>query len=752
MASRMIAAALGIGCVGWMAAPPAAYGLVLALLLCAALIYFSPHRAVGVVLLCFLLGASYGALHAHRVQASLLPAEQETRSLHAVGRIVSVPQYRPQRGGSYRYEIVVERWLDPCCDATRRLRITHQSAEAPEVGQRWQYELRLRRPRSFVNPGAFDYARWLVSRGIHASGYVRSAMPLEPAPVSLASRRSVLLQKLRSELVGRQQGGILLALAAGDRDFLSERHWRVFRDTGTSHLMAISGLHIGIAAGLGWLLGRILHVVCVRLGRPLGALSPLFGLVFAGVYAWLAGFSLPTQRAFIMVCVAVLALSVARYIGRWQAWSAALLLVLCLNPLASLQVGFWLSFGAVAVLLAVVGRRVGWRALWQTQWALLLGLLPLTLLFFQQASLLAFPVNLVAVPFFSVVLVPLVLLAIGLQWLAPVLASPIWTLADNLLTVFMAVLDWLLAHAGFLLINFAPSGPQFAALGLGGLLLLLPRPLPLRPLALVCLLPFLLRSAPALPEGHYRLQVLDVGQGLSVLVQTRNHALVYDVGPRFSEQFNMVEAALLPLLRQRGVRELGRLIISHDHSDHAGAYPRLLEQMPVVDFISGDPLAGARHCAGGLQWQWDGVRFAILGPESRGVKTGNDRSCVLVIESGTAVTLLPGDIEADSERHLLPELPADIAVLLAPHHGSRTSSTAAFVARLSPEWVIFSAGYKHHFGHPAPEVVERYLQAGSRLLDTAHSGMIAIELGPAGIVALERFRERRRFYWNSLPR
>lgn len=776
MASRMIALALGIGCVAWMPLlPPLTVTLTLLAVFGAALFVLPignfSQASVG-LLLCLVAGILYGSVHGHQLLQRLLPSALEGEDLRVVGYIATMPDYNPHRGGTYRFDFSAEYWPPQSPDdialdnelRARTLRLSFAPASAmgdnaapviPAQGQRWEFTVRLKRPRSFANPGGFDYAAWLIGRGIDATGYVRDASLLQGGDISIRSQRVLALREKLGASSRYSEGGVLLALAAGDRSNLNDNHWDLFRLTGTSHLMAISGLHIGIAAGLGWMLGRVAFSL---LGARFAfGLSPALALILAGAYAWLAGFSLPTQRAFVMVTVGVVALALSRHIGRWQAWSLALLLVLLLNPMASLQAGFWLSFAAVAVLLAVVERDQAWRSLLRAQWVLLLGLSPFSLLFFQQASLLAFPVNLVAVPLFSVIIVPLILLALALEFASGQLADIVWTMADSSLELFMRALGWLAEHGRFLSIDYHPHTAELFALLVCAVLLIVPRAFPARYIALLCLLPLLASDRNQLPFGHYQLKVLDVGQGLSILVQTRNHSLVYDLGPRFSERFNMVDVALLPVLRHSGVNYVDRLIISHGDSDHAGAWQKFLAATAVGDFLAGADLAGARPCVAGQRWHWDGVDFAILSPSPRLVprpyekarrEGGNDESCVLYIQSGLGRALIPGDIESDVELRLLPALPTGLALLLAPHHGSKTSSSQRFVERLNPELVIFSAGYKHHYGHPAASVQSRYQKQGAELAATAQSGMITARLGPKGLESVQHFRDQHHFYWN----
>ncbi len=773
MASRMIALALGIACVAWLPMLPSPFAVIGSAMIMLPLRRRFPR--ISALSLCFLIGIGYGALQGYWLQQRLLSPQLEGLDIDVEGRIVSSPDFSPHRGGTYRFDFKVDAWLVgedaqlPGLIGANKLRLSYtptqtpvrppeqalqsslqgaelQSLPLPAYGQRWAFTVRLKRPRSFANPGAFDYAAWLVGQGFHATGYVRQASAIGRAR-DLSGLRAGFVGQIGESLSHYSQSGVLLALAAGERSGLNDQQWELFRVSGTSHLMAISGLHIGIAAGIGWLLGRVLTSL-QALHIPL-VLPPVLALSFAALYAWLAGFSIPTQRAFIMVCVVVIAVLLSRHIGRWQGWCCAMLLVLLFNPMATLQAGFCLSFAAVAILLAVIEREQRWRSLLRAQWVLLLGLAPFGLMFFQQVSLLAFPVNLLAVPLFSLLIVPLVLLALALEALSGELAAPIWTLANALLEGFMSLLQWLGRYGDAFLFQHYPGLVELLALVLFALIMLLPKAFPARYLAIVCLLPLLTKADYPVPKGEFLVRVLDVGQGLSLIVQTRHHTLVYDVGPRYSESFNMVEAALLPVLRQSKIKALDRLIISHGDSDHAGAYRRLLDEIPVADFIAGADLTGGKPCLAGQKWHWDDVEFAILSPHAGAGSSGNNGSCVLLIQSGEGRALLPGDIESQVERALVETLPENISLLLAPHHGSKTSSSRAFVSKLQPELVVFSAGYKHHYGHPAPEVMNRYRDYGASLAETSRSGMVTVRLGPEGIKNVEHFREQYRFYWNT---
>jgi competence protein ComEC len=671
--------------------------------------------------------------------------------------------------------------------------------QAPPLlaGQRWQLAVRLKPPHGFVNPGGFDYERWLFQQGISATGHVRDvdgAQLLDQGPVS--DRLTRLRQRLRDRLdavseVGAPEsaaGALVQALVLGERGALRPAQWEVFSRTGTSHLIAISGLHVGLVAGFAFFLGRWLWSRSARLIRVLAAprAGALAALAAAVGYAALAGFAISTQRALVMLAVLLLALVAGRTLRPMSGLVLALAAVLLVDPNSVLSYGFWLSFGAVAVLLYALGRRLApARAVlrWgRAQWAVAVGLLPMLLLFFGRASLVAPLVNLIAVPLFGLLL-PLVLLGAlaalvsGWQW---PLAPALWFL-DHGYRLLAWVADWPLAAMTLGGRSFLVWTLAFA----GASLLLAPRGLPARWLGLVLLLPLAVARPPAPAPGDAHLTLLDVGQGLSVVVRTAHHALVYDLGPRYPSGFETGSAVVVPYLREVGVQRLDRVIISHADRDHSGGLHGLLDAMPVDRLFSGEPSALAKpgqsdlgrsshlvaeHCHSGQRWHWDGVDFEILHPHHRpnhrpnhrpgdgladGQWTGNDASCVLRIASGGASALLTGDIGSAVESRLVQTLGARLAadVLVAAHHGSTTSSSAAFLQAVDPDWVLYSSGFANRFGFPAAEVHARVTALGARTANTADSGALRLVLPAAGPVqAPVRWRAADARIWRHRPR
>lgn len=711
-----------------------------------------------------LCGALWTVLQAHaRLQPGLDPA-LEGRDLVVQGVVATIPQ---PKGRFTRFRFDVERALHDGTpvDIPSRIRLNWYSERpALAVGQRWRLTVRLRRPRGFHNPGGFDYERWLLLQGIQATGYVRAgrgAQRLQDAPLShpLDALREAVSRRIGQALGGDPNRGILTALAIGERHGIERSQWRLMLDTGTNHLLAISGLHIGLVAGLVYLLAgrawRLSHRLCRRWPAPHAA--ALIAAVAGLAYALLAGLSLPTQRALIMLGVVMGAVLLDRVVRPGHSLSVALLVVLVWDPLAVLSVSFWMSFTAVAVILYGFAGRARIRSHWwqwgRVQWLLVLGLLPLTLYTFQRAALLAPLANLLAVPWVGWLIVPLVLLGMGCLYLWPALGGIALQLASLATDLLWRVLQ-ILAGQPIALWHHQPVPWTLIPAWVGVAWLLAPRGWPARWLGLVLLLPLALVSPPRPAAGAFWLTLLDVGQGLSAVVQTQAHTLVYDTGARFGEGLDMGEAVLIPFLRARHIDGIDTLVITHADNDHSGGAPALLEALPVTRVLRGAQIAsalgGGQPCVAGQGWEWDGVAFEILHPPEAWPGGENDRSCVLRIATAGGAALLSADIEIPAENWLVQSrgeaLGADI--MLVPHHGSRTSSSEAFIDAVGPSIALVSAGYRNRFGFPRPEVMARYKARGIAVLDTVAQGAIRITVHPeAGVSVQPGYREESRRYW-----
>ncbi|HKZ09816.1 MAG TPA: DNA internalization-related competence protein ComEC/Rec2 [Rhodanobacteraceae bacterium] len=627
----------------------------------------------------------------------------------------------------------------------------------------WRLRVRMKRPHGLVNPGGMDFERSALQKGIIATGYVRE----DPADAMLTEGACVDGVRARiSDAIGAALPNdahavrLLRALSVGDERALDEHDWQVVRATGIAHLIAISGFHVGLAAVFGALLVRLawwlLPSLGLRLARPSAEAAIAFPAALA--YGALAGFGLPTMRTLLMIAVVAGWRLLRRGGGFGEGFGLALAAILVVDPLSVLSAGFWLSFAGVALLAWTLAHDTGWRGhLKEIGFAPLLmtlALLPLTVWFFGQASLVAPLANLVAVPFVSFVIVPIDLAACALLFAWP------WA-GQALLHVCAHLVDalwWLLAHlaAWPAAMQYLPESSllAFALACVGSVWLLAPRGIPARALGVLLLLPLCLPRTVRPSEGGFRATVIDVGQGLSVLVRTRSHALLVDAGARYPSGFDLGEAAVVPTLHALGVTRLDRMIISHGDNDHAGGATSVLLAYPHTPVWGGEPARGPvpmRQCHAGQQWQWDGVVFRVLRPPPPVTVKGNDAGCVLLVAGTDGRLLLPADTSSKVEADIAHAVPAGPPlVLVAPHHGSKTSSSGNYLRALHPILAIASTGYLNAFHHPAAEVVARYNAFGIPLLNTPATGAVRVGFPVAAaprILAEERRRQAH--YWRE---
>ena len=702
--------------------------------------------------------------HAAGRLAVELPVELVGRDLLVHGVVEGVPERDPS--GRLRFRLRLERYRSG--EDWRALSLPARISwyrEAPELGpgERWQLLLRLKPPRGRANPAGFDYERWLFAQGFRATGYVRGRGDNRRLPTDSADwigrSRQYLARRITAVAAGVDSGALLTALAVGERSAMSARQWQVLRDTGTSHLLAISGLHVGLVAALVF---GVLRRAWAHWGDPLRWPAPrvaaLGAMAAALLYALLAGFQVPAQRALIMIWVWMMARLWSARPGPWQVWGVALWTVLLLNPLSVLLAGFWLSFGAVAwILFLALGRfgvARGWRRLPALQLALVLGLTPLLWFWFQQVSLIAPLANLVAIPWISLLVVPLLLIALLALPLFGPLAEFLLRIAQLLLELLWWWLDWLASLPGIVLPLAGRPALLLMAVAAGLVCLLAPRALPLRGIGALLMLSVAAVQPPRAGPGELWLTLLDVGQGLAAVLETRSHVLVYDAGPATRLGLDSGASVVVPFLQQRGYRRIDRLVISHSDNDHLGGGAAVFRQLDVQKVQSGEPsaIAWARssQCRVGQRWEWDGVRFEYLAPLRP--ERGNNASCVLRVEAADGrAMLLPGDIEAAVEEQLLGTRPAELAaqVLVAPHHGSKSSSKPAFVRAVDARIVLFAVGYRNRFGFPHPAVVRRYLEAGASLYDTAASGALQVRLLAGQPPQVRALRTAAARYWSA---
>lgn len=638
---------------------------------------------------------------------------------------------------------------------------------AVRAGERWRLTVRLHRPHGNANPHGFDYEGWLFERGIRAVGYVRADghdMRIASLDAGLMPRvqrlRQIVRERFERALPGAPYVGILSALAVGDQSAVTTAQWRLFSQSGTTHLASISGLHVTLFAtligtALGWVWRRV-PALCLRV--PAQYASVVAGAFAAGVYVVLAGFGVPAQRTLYMLLVAAISMLSGRQGGISRALAWALLVVLLIDPWAVLSPGFWLSFGAVAALvIAASGAFAGAgkvRAWLGAQWAIIVFSLPLLLGVFQQFSLVSPLANVLAIPVISAVVTPLALLFAVLP--LPSLAE----LAHLLLGGLMWALQWLVASPLSVWQQAAPPGWLIVAAVMLAAWALLPRGVPGRWAALAIFVPLVAWSPLRPVPGSFSLTAIDIGQGLAVHVQTAQHDLLFDTGPAFGTAGDSGERTVIPYLRAAGVPRLDALFVSHNDIDHAGGAVSILQGFPVRWLDDSLPAAHPAHalavprsaCARGQAWSWDGVRFEVLHPTPAFAKArDNDQSCVLRVSSATGSALLTGDIERAAESDLLHALPEGLraAVIVAPHHGSGSSSHADFIAAVAPRVAVFTNGYRNRYGHPQAAVVQRYEAAGASTYRSDREGAITITFDADG-PQVDTTRRVQARYWQGV--
>ena len=740
MRTGMVALALGLLALRFLPALPPVW---LCTLLPVIGLMLLPFRTYPVAF--FLFGLSWACLQAQWALDDRLPSRLDGETRWVEGRVVGLPQHTE---AVVRFELADARSRHGTVPPLMRL--AWYGGPPVKSGERWRVAVKLKRPAGLLNPHAFDYDAWLLAQRIGATGTVKDGELLSEARWAW---RDGIRQRLQAvDAQGRT--GVLTALVLGDGSGLSRQDWQVLQDTGTVHLLVISGQHIGLLAGVVYLLIAGLARYGLWPNR-LPWLPWACGLAFAAAlgYGLLAGFEVPVRRACLMIGLVLLWRLRFRHLGAWWPLLLALNGVLLLDPLASLQPGFWLSFAAVAVLIFTFSGRLGpWRW-WQTwtraQWLIAIGLGPLLLVLGLPISLSGPLVNLLAVPWISLLVLPPALLGTLLLPVPYVGEGLLW-LAGGLIDGLFRGLAWVAGQAP----AWVPAAIPLWVWGLGALgafLLLLPRGVPLRPLGWPLLLLLIFPPRPEIPEGVADIWQLDVGQGLAILVRTRHHTRLYDTGPRFGDN-DLGERVVLPTLRKLGVDGIDLMLISHAHADHAGGARAVAQGLPVKHVRGGEPAElpnewQAAGCESGRRWTWDGVNFELWqwahGRES------NPKSCVLQIEASGERMLLTGDIDMAAERALL-ESPLAIPTdwLQSPHHGSRSSSSMALLDRLRPKAVLISRGQGNSFGHPHPTVLARYQKYGMAIYDSADQGAIHLQLGR--FEAPRSMRLERRF-WRDQP-
>ncbi len=671
---------------------------------------------------CLLILSGYSLLRAyttaHTARVAVC-AEEELRTLD-----LRVDEVMANAGRMTRIAAtVLEEHSVPCTDlAGARLRLNwYRAPDNLSAAQVWRVSARVREPWGFQNPGGFDYERWLVANGFSGTGYVRHGQLRWREDASLRERTSARIMRA-IEASGAARPGALAAIVVGHSGAVDRETWQLLRTTGTVHLFVVSGLHISLVMGLGVLGGRLASRIFLISGLPPGRprLPVACSLASGAVYAWLAGGSVPTIRAYFMAVAVTLVWVAGRRLAPWPVFLLAITMVVGAMPLSVFTQGFYLSFAAVAVLVTFFSGlwpRPRWfTGLLLAQLALWIGMTPWVAAWVGEVPVGSGVANLVAVPVVSLVVVPAALLGAAVlpvdTWAAHTLLWVAGMVLDVLLDILRVLQGVHIAHVGPGMLAFTGSTTAAA--------LVLARPQPfllllLAPLWLLWLLPGQLMPGP----GEVRVTALDVGQGSAVLVDTHKHRLVYDTGARYASGFDLGEAVVVPALAATGSRQVDALLISHGDNDHAGGAGAIRDRLPVARTLVHE------DCRAGLSWTWDGVKFSVVYPGRAVRASGNNQlSCVLAVDAPGGRTLLTGDIDRSVEIAILDVLPAGIDVLLVPHHGSRSSSSVPFIAHTKPRFALISAGRGNAYGHPHATVVERYLKRGSAVCVTAQRGAL----------------------------
>jgi competence protein ComEC len=808
MRSAVIGFVLGVG---WLQMQAALPDLTILLMLVTVLVllgllirhaaFFSrilSAKIAGLALCGAFAGFVWAALFAHHYLDNELPKEWEGKDVTIVGTVDSLP-YRFDQG--VRFNFAVERVLADHGEMPAippKISLAWYAAFRGEdiqtvgdvqPGERWQLTVRLQRPHGNANPWGFDYEVWLLEQNLRATGYVRpdanssfKNQRQDRFVVSIGNAvercRGWLRDRIVAALPDKKYAGVIVALVVGDQRAVSQSDWQVFNRTGIGHLISISGLHItmiaGLFAGLIFQLWRRSFFTNANLPLLLPAqkAAALAGVLAALVYVLLAGFGVPAQRTLYMLTVIAVALWFDRMTSVSHVLCVALGVVVLIDPWAVLGPGFWLSFGAVAMMLyASVGRVVVFREetptnkerWWATlksgahmQYVVTIGLVPLTMLLFGQVSLVSPIANALAIPVVSLIVTPLALLG-------SVLPSPLsgWILscAHQIIAWLAIVMEWLAALPKATWTAPIPSWWIFACAGIGTVWLLAPRGWPMRWAGWLAWIPLLL-NAPVQPkQQEVWVTAFDVGQGMALLIETPQHRLLYDTGPYYSPESDGGSRVILPYLKARGINQLDGVIVTHSDNDHSGGALSIFDGMQVKSVWSSlpqtHPIVQAapnhRRCEAGQSWTWDGVQFEMLHPTPASYDSTkwkpNARGCTLKITNGSQSMLLAADIEAVQEDELVNSIPDKLraTVLLAPHHGSGTSSTEPFLLAVKPELAVFQVGYRNRYRHPKPEVFERYGMLGIKRLRSDESGSITLQFGAT--MQFNEYRKDHARYW-----
>ena len=749
----------GVSAVQQLSSLPGAWAFALVILAFGLLAYFKLH-----VPALFVFGIFWALAFAGIRLGQNLPTTERQAAI-VEGVIHTIPQ--PVDHG-LRFDFDIRRTIEPAgLTLPSHVRLSwYNSRISVRAGERWRLRVKLKPPHGMLNPGGFDYEQSLFAQGIRAVGYVTDSpgnrrLDAADNPYSFRVWRQALYDRLSAALNGGPLAGIIKALIMGADDEITPAQWDVLRRTGTTHLVAISGSHIGLVAGFVFFVARRVWsgLGAMRWSPPsIAAISAFTAALF---YSALADFAIPTQRAMIMIGIVMGAVIGQRHLNGFHVLATALFAVVLYDPLAVLSPGFWLSFTAVALIFFAVSYRrgeiSGWRAMMQVNWTTSLGLAPLLMLFFQQVSLISPIANLFAVPVIGLLLIPVCLTGALLLPILPVAGEGLLSFASRLLEWIWPFLQRL---AELPVAQWTHAEPPFWTIPLasaGFVLLLSPKGIPARWLGLVLAVPAVTAQPDRPPPAGFRLTLLDVGQGLGAVVETREHLMIFDTGARFGSRFDIGSAVIEPYLRHQGMERIDALIVSHGDNDHIGGARLLLERFAVGRTYTSVPEKlpefSTETCKAEQSWEWDGVKFEMLAPIEKS-EHENDNSCVLKVSGSGGSALLTGDIEKTGERLLVDHYGHYLAsdILVVPHHGSNTSSSHDFLAAVKPYYALIPAGYLNRYGFPHRAVLQRYRDMNIPALNTAETGALTVFVDNLqDDLKLESYRRENGRYWNAHP-
>lgn len=761
-------------------------GLLLALIVSAALFCIKQNnlsrQKISRCIAAFIIGFSWCSINAWQVQNSIIETEFEGKDITLTGVINSVPQLKTSttKKGKIitraKFRLLVESARAENGVSIDNLKTVQLSwynlRDRVSAGQRWDLKVRLKKPHGFANVGGFDYEKWLFSNRIGATGYVKIVKSNQLIDNSTLygwddMLRERVIKRLDEVLPASDFNGIITALATGHRSDISKTQWNGLLTSGTNHLVAISGLHIGLIAALAFFCVRYVWGINRRVANKV---APIYvaasaAIIASFVYAALAGFSVPTQRALVMIVIVMVGILLKKPTTPRHSLSVALVCVLCIEPLSVLMPGFWLSFLAVVIILYAIkkcGSETGWRNRLR-QWIMVqgfiaIGLAPLTLIFFDRVSLVSPLVNLIAVPLFSLIIVPLVFLAMLLLAFIPTVSTYIFVFVQWILQGFWYLIE---LTTQFDYATYSCSRLFALTILLSAIAIILMLYFGKKRLLLLVPLSSLITAFTVgkINAGEFQIDFLDVGQGSSMVIRTANHTLIYDAGP--NRGLDTGDSVIIPYIAALGIDKVDTMVISHADNDHAGGAKAIIDAVDVNQLIVGENLKRVEHkyslCRSGQGWQWDEVEFEFIYPFKE--RKGNDASCVLLIRSENGSVLLTGDIPKAAEKRILKKYKSkllngganfDIDIVAVPHHGSKGSSSEKFVSAIKPEYAVVSSGYRNRYKFPKSKVVKTYEKVGAELVNTANAGMISFVISKDGVSQPMLYRHENKRVWMAV--